>query len=244
MAASSGLVEQVRDLVDRGAPMRAGRRDQTPYRLAMRHGHVDVMVALRAAGAKPPPGSRPPGDLPEAVVLRNYLPDFIWWVAVASAVVGVVLAIALQQWAFLIVAAFGTAAIMVGNLAVGRSRIAIDGPRLSVRQVVRWQGPIDLRELVAVGFWKALSRRMSSRWRLVQTVAGPEFGPTAHDGFERALVEELEIQPGLRVVTIYSGRGFLSPGFDRHLAAHVAGTPARISTSAQAELTGALASPK
>ena len=37
----------------------------------------------------------------------------------------------------------------------------------------------------------------------------------------------------LRVVTIYSGRGFLSPGLERHVASYVFRSPARISTNAQ-----------
>jgi hypothetical protein len=236
MAASSGLTEQVQDLVARGASMSSRRRDETPYRLAMRHGHVDTLVALRDAGAAPPPGSRPPAELPDAVVLRNYMPAFIWWVAIAVGALGLVLAIALQQWPFLVVAASGAAAIVVGNLVVGRTRIAVDGPRLCVRQVRSWQGPIDLRELVALGFWKATSTRMSSRWWFVQTKAGPAFGRAAHGGFDPALLAELRSRDDLQVLTIYSGRGFLSPGLERHIGRHVAGTPARISTSAQSVL--------
>jgi hypothetical protein len=236
MAASSGLTEQVQDLVARGASMSSRRRDETPYRLAMRHGHVDTLVALRGAGATPPAGSQPPAELPGAVVLRNYLPAFIWWVAIAAGVLGLVLAIVLQQWPFVLVAASGAAAILVGNLVIGATRIAVDGPRLSVRQVRSWQGPVDLRELVALGFWKATSTRMSSRWWFVQTTAGPAFGRAAHGGFDPALLAELRPRDDLRVVTIYSGRGFLSPGLERHIGRHVAGTPARISANAQSVL--------
>jgi hypothetical protein len=236
MAASSGLTEQVQDLVARGAPMSSRRRDETPYRLAMSHGHIDALVALRDAGTSAPPGSHAPAELPNAVVLRNYLPSFIWWVAIAAGALGIVLAIALQQWAFLIVATSGAAAILVGNLVIGTTRIAVDGPHISVRQVRSWQGPIDLRELTALGFWKATSTRMTSRWWFVQTTAGPTFGSAAHGGFEPALLDELRQRDDLRVVTIYSGRGFLSPGLERHIARHVAGTPARISTSAQSVL--------
>lgn len=233
VAAASGLTEQTQDLVARGASYKSWRRDQSPYRLAMRNGHVDMLVALRDAGVEPPPGSRPPAELPDAVVLRNYLPTFIWWAAVGSGVIGLVLAIALQQWPFLIVAATGVAAILVGNAAVGLTRIAVDGPHISVRQVRRWQGPVDLRDLVALGYWGTTSTRMSSRWWLVQTTAGPAFGRAVHGGFDEALLAELAARPGLRVVTIYSGRGFLSPGLARHLARHVIGSPARISTNAQ-----------
>jgi hypothetical protein len=50
------------------------------------------------------------------------------------------------------------------------------------------------------------------------------------------LLDELRARADLRVVTIYSGRGFLSPGLERHLERHVVGTPAHLSTSAQSVL--------
>lgn len=233
LAAASGLTAQVNDLLGRGASQRSGRRDHSPYRLAMRAGHIDVLIALRDAGAALPPGSRPPDDLPNAVVLRNYLPDFTWWLALAVAVFGIVMAVVAKHWAFLVVAAIGTLAIVSANVAIGRTRIAVDGPRLSVRHVLRWHGPIDLRELVAVGFWRTTSTRMSSRWRLVQTTAGPALGPSASGAFDKGLFDELRQESGLRVVTIYSGRGFLSPGFEHHLGRYVVGSSARISTNAQ-----------
>lgn len=238
IAASSGLDEQVHDLVDRGADINAGRRDERPYRVAMRAGHVGVLTVLRDAGARIPPGSQPPPDLPQAVVFRNYLPTFTWWFAIALGALGIVLAVAVQHWAFLIVAAAGPAMVLVGDAVIGRTRIAIDGPRLSVRHVVRWQGPIDLRELVAVGFIDVVSRRMASRWRLVQTTAGDNFGRLARDGFDAPLADELQQTPELRVVTIYSGRGFLSPGLARHLARYVIDSPARLSPTARAALGG------
>ncbi|MET0966977.1 MAG: ankyrin repeat domain-containing protein, partial [Nakamurella sp.] len=73
-AASNGLIEQVTDLLDRGISPNGGRWGRTPYRLAMQRGHTDVMVALRDAGAAIPRGLAPPERLPQAVVLRAYLP--------------------------------------------------------------------------------------------------------------------------------------------------------------------------
>ena len=157
--------------------------------------------------------------MPNAVVLRNYLPEFVRWVVIATAVVGIGLAVALQQWPFLIIAAVGPVAVVVGNLVIGRTRIAVDGRLLAVRQVVRWQGPIDVGDLVAIGYAPAVSRRMSGRWRFVQTDAGPPYGRTAYQGFDRSLADQLKQRDDLRVVTVYCGRGFLSPGFQRHLAA-------------------------
>ncbi len=53
-AAYGGLVDHVRDVVDRGAPLTGPRPRQTPYLLAMYRGHVPVMAGLRAAGADRP----------------------------------------------------------------------------------------------------------------------------------------------------------------------------------------------
>ncbi len=238
IAAASGLDEQVHDLIERGVAVNTGRRDHSPYRLAMRSGHVGVAEVLHDAGARIPAGSQPPAELPNAVVFRNYLPAFTRRFAVALTVGGFVLAAAMRHWAFLLVAAAGPAMILIGNAVIGRTRIAIDGPLLSVRHVARWQGPIDLGELVAVGLAVATSTRMASRWRFVQPIAGERFGRLARDGFDAPLADELQQTPDIRVVTVYSGRGFLSPGFERHLARHVAGSSARLSTTAQSVLDG------
>ena len=199
----------------------------------MYHGHVDTLVALRQSGVDPPPGSRPPDDLPNAVVLRNYLPAFVQWVAVACAVAGVALAVVLGQWPFLILAAFGVVAVAVGNTLVGLTRIAVDGRMLAVRHIARWQGPIDLGELVAVGYAPAASTRMSGRWRFVQTVAGPPYGRTAYQGIDRELAEPLMQRSDLRVMTVYCNRGFLSPGFQRHVAPIVQQSSALVSSTAE-----------
>ena len=237
MAANSGLAEQAAELVEGGADRSPRRGPQSPYRLAMHHGHVGTLVALRDAGVAPPPGSRPPEALPNAVVLRNYLPSFVWWVAIACAVAGIALAVVFQQWPFLILAAVGAALVLVGNLVIGRTRIAIDGPRLAVRQVIRWQGPIDVGTLVAIGYAPAVSRRMSGRWRFVQPDAGEPYRRTAYQGFEPPLADQLKQRAELRVVTVYCGRGFLSPGFQRHLAPYVLESPALVSEAARQALT-------
>ncbi len=233
VAANSGLAEQAGELAARQADVSPQRGAKSPYRLAMQHGHIETLVALRNAGIKPPAGSHPPDTLPSAVVLRNYLPGFVRWAALACAVVGIVLAVALQQWAFLIVAAVGVVAIGVGNLVIGLTRVAVDGRLLAVRQIARWQGPIDLGDLVAVGYAPAVSRRMSGRWRFVQTVAGPPFKRSAYQGFERELADQLKQRDDLRVVTVYVGRGFLSPGFQRHLVGFVLPSPALVSDGAR-----------
>jgi hypothetical protein len=233
VAANSGLTEEVEDLVGRGAGPSAPRGARSPYRLAMRHGHVDTLAALRRLGAAAPPGSQPPASLPNAVVLRNYLPSYVRWVAIGCAAVGIGLAVALWHWAFLLIAVGGLAMVVVGNAVIGVTRIAVDEGLLAVRQVLRWQGPIDVGDLVAIGYAPAVSLRMSGRWRFVQRSAGPPLRRSAHHGFEPELAEQLARRDDLRVVTVYCGRGYLSPGFQCHLAPYVRQSSALVSTTVE-----------
>jgi hypothetical protein len=233
VAANSGLTEEVEDLVGRGADPSTPGGAHSPYRLAMHHGHVDTLAALRRLGAAPPAGSRPPATMPSAVVLRNYLPSYVRWVALGCAVVGIGLAVALWHWTFLLIAVAGLAIVAVGNAVIGMTRVAVDGPLLAVRQVLRWQGPIDVGDLVAIGYAPAVSRRMSGRWRFVQRVAGPPLRRSAHQGFEAELAERLARRDDLRVVTVYCGRGYLSPGLQRHLAPYVLQSSALVSATVE-----------
>ena len=57
----------------------AGRGRRTAWRCTTDTSTRSLPCA--SAGVAPPPGSRPPDDLPNAVVLRNYLPAFVRWVA-------------------------------------------------------------------------------------------------------------------------------------------------------------------
>ncbi len=113
------------------------------------------------------------------------------------------------------------------------TRIAVDGRLLAVRQVLRWQGPIDVGDLVAIGYAPAVSLRMSGRWRFVQRSAGPPLRRSAHQGFEPELAEQLAQRDDLRVVTVYCGRGYLSPGFQRHLAPYVRQSSALVSATVE-----------
>jgi hypothetical protein len=238
-AANSGLAEQAADLLRRGAVPTPRRGPRSPARLAMHHGHVTTLAALRDGGADLPPGSRPPAGLPAAVVLRNYLPGYAWWAAAACAALGLGLAVALWQWPFLIVAAAGVLAVVVANLVIGRTRLAVDGSRLAVRQMVRWQGPLDLTGLAGLGYAPATSRRMSGRWRLVQSDAGTSYASGPRQGFDAESASRLEGRSGLLVVTVYCNRGYLSPGFERLLASYVLASDAVVSDTARLALTRA-----
>lgn len=81
-AAYNGLTDQVADLLDRGISPDVGRGRTSPHRLAMQHGHAEVLAALRDAGARLPRGLAAPAVLPDAVVLRAYSPPWIWWLLV------------------------------------------------------------------------------------------------------------------------------------------------------------------
>ena len=208
-AADLGLVAELADLLARGAPVRP-RRGPGPYRLAMRRGHVPALVALRAAGARRPRGTTPPRALPTAVVLRPYLPHWTQWIVVATAVTGLIGFFATWHWAFLIVAVIGAVMVGIGNAATGATRVAVDGPRLAVHPIARWHGPIDLREVTVVDYRPVRSSRMSARWRLVAS--------------ERPVPD------------IVAGHDFMSPGFERHLAAWLDPAGTQISATAAARL--------
>jgi hypothetical protein len=220
-AASNGLTEQLTDLLDRGAPPDDGRWGQRPYRLAMQRGHTDVLVALRDAGAAIPRGLTPPAVLPGAVVLRAYPPRWIWWLLVPFAVLAVV---AIVDGAYavapglLVIPLIGIGAV---HLVLGNTRCAFDGPRVARRRGRRWQGPIDLRTLDALGHTPPGTVRMPILWVLGQREAGDRpdvYVKSAFTAEQRAAIARIE---GVRFVPLYAARGFLSPGFERLVARHI-----------------------
>lgn len=250
VASRYGHDDIVKDLLARGASAATWRRDHRPYRLAMYGLHFDVMRTLRDAGASLPPGSQPPAELPDAVVARFYLPSFIWWLAGAVAVFGVLgAAVAAPVFGienalafgavFLVVAACNVLLILVANMVLGRTRIAVDGPRLSVRQVLRWQGPIDLRRLVAVGFTPSISPRYASNWHLIQREAGPPYRFYSGLDLERELASLIRSDRSLRAIRIYHRRDYREAGLPRHLARYILDSQALLGANAQVALTAA-----
>ncbi len=242
VAAVSGFDDVVRDLLARGASMELRRRDHSPYRLAMRHGYFDVMRTLRDAGAKLPRGLKPPDELPNAVVARNYVPVWTWWVMLAIPLPMLAIGIIADElWnglvAFLVVAGISLLFVFVANAIIGRIRIAVDGPYVSVRQNLRWQGPIDLRRLVSLGYVPWRGTRFPACWMLVQREAGQTYRWTRFQAIEGELIEQLRADTTLRAIAIYCGVGhgkeYLWPGLPRHLAAYVLDTQAGISTGAR-----------
>jgi hypothetical protein len=216
-AASNGLLDQVSDLLDRGASPNEGRGSRTPYRLAMQRGHTEVMVALRDAGAAVPRGLTPPAVLPDAVVLRAYSPRWIWWMLVPflALAVGAMIdgAYAIAP-AFVIIPLIGIGAV---HLVLGNTRCAFDGPRVARRRGRRWQGPIDLRALDAVGYTPPGTVRMPVLWVLGQREAGDRPDVYAKSAFDPEQLAAIARIDGVRFVPLYAARGFLSPGFERLL---------------------------
>jgi hypothetical protein len=220
-AAYNGLTEQVADLLERGISPDTGRGANTPYRLAMQRGHVDVLAALRDGGARVPRGLAPPAALPDATVLRAYSPRWIWWLLVPFVALAAA-AMADGAYAlgpvFVVIALVGIGAV---HLVLGNTRCAFDGAYVARRRGRRWQGPIDLRSLDVLGFTPPGTVRMPVLWMLGQREAGDRpnvYAKSAFDKEQRAQIAEID---GLRFVPLYAARGFLSPGFERLLARHV-----------------------
>lgn len=220
-AACNGLIEQVTDLLHRGISPNVGRWGRSPYRLAMKHGHAEVLAALRDAGVPLPRGLAAPAALPNAVVLRAYSPRWIWWLLVPFVALAAA-AMADGAYAlapgFVIIPMVGIGAV---HLVLGNTRCAFDGPYVARRRGRRWQGPIDLRRLDALGFTPPGTVRMPVLWMLGQREAGDKpnvYAKSAFDKEQRAAIADIA---GLRFVPLYAARGFLSPGFERLLARHV-----------------------
>ena len=178
---------------------------------------MPALVALRSAGSPRPRGTTPPPDLPDAVVLRNYLPTWTRSIVLATAVIGLIGILATRHWAFLVVAVSGAVMVGVGNVAAGAARVAIDGPRLAVHPFVRWHGPVHLRTVTTLDYRPAMSSRMTARWRLV----GPD-GP---------------------LPDIVAGHDFMTPGFERHLSSWLDPESTHVTASAATRLRTHAANP-
>jgi hypothetical protein len=237
-AAEHGLLAETVDLLERGSSPDAPRRIGTPYRLAMRRGHVPVMKALRDAGAEDPVLPRPPGA-PDAIVMRMYVGALLWWwIAPIAPVVGIVVAIATQSLLALLVGLLLGAIVVVmgvvGDYLAGRSTVAVDGPRLFSRRFWRWRQPVDLRQLSAIGLRESGHRRTPTLLRLANPDVGEPIGRrTTHAGLDGAIVEQLRAQPRMHVLTIYLGWNYLRPGLERYVASFVDPRRTLVSTTAQ-----------
>lgn len=246
-AADHGLERNVADLLDRGSPTGAPRPwTPSPYRLAMRRGHVPVMLALRAAGVRDPARVRPPGA-PDAVVMRPYIGFILWPLAIVPVVIGVVAAIATGK-ALAAVGGLTLGLLLVAlgwfiDRMAGRTVVAVDGPMLYSRRLVRWRGPIDLRRLVAVGLRESLHPRSPTLLRLANGDDGePGEGespgrPTVAAGFDDDIVATLRTRPGVRVLTVYMAAAYLRPGLEQYLFGHLDPSGTLVSSTATARMS-------
>jgi hypothetical protein len=159
--------------------------------------------------------------LPTAVVLRAYSPGWIWWLLVPFVALAAVAtadgAYALAP-GFVVIPMVGIGAV---HLVLGNTKCAFDGPYVARRRGRRWQGPIDLRTLDALGFTPPGTVRMPVLWMLGQREAGDKPNVYAESAFEKEHRSEIAEIAGLRFVPLYAARGFLSPGFEGLLARHV-----------------------
>jgi hypothetical protein len=224
-AAANGLLDETVDLLVRGADHRPPRRRSSPYRLAMRGGHVPVMAALREAGAEDPVVRRPPGA-PDAIVMRMYIGWLLWLLAALPAVAGLLTLVVTRSMTGLIVgAALAAAFALIGvwaDILAGRTAVAVDECRLYSRRFWRWKGPVDLGELLAIGLRESAHRRSPTLLRLVNTAAGePLRRRTTHAGLGPEIVGRLMSRPDAKVLTIYLAWSYLRPGFERYVASCV-----------------------
>jgi hypothetical protein len=125
--------------------------------------------------------------------------------------------------AFLIIPLVGIGAV---HLVLANTRCAFDGPYVARRRGRRWQGPVDLRALDALGLTPPGTVRMPVLWMLGQRQAGDKPNVYAKSAFDKEQLVTIATIDGLRFVPLYAARGFLSPGFEHLLARHV--DPAKV----------------
>ena len=82
--------------------------------------------------------------------------------------------------------------------------LKLSGPMLTVRKGLHWVGPIDLRELVAIGY-RRRTHRAPAAWLLVQRDAGPRFRWHRTWNFTRETRAALAGADDLRVVEVAAG---------------------------------------
>jgi hypothetical protein len=226
-AAEHGLVEESADLLERGSSPEVSWWKLSPYRLAMRRGHIPVMELLRAAGAEQPTLSRPPGAA-NAIVMRPYVSRLFWWSAPVAVLVGLAIAGVMRSLTAAVVGAavgafIAALACWANFLSARVSSVAVEGPRLSVRSFGGWRGPVDLRHLAAFGIRRSLHRRMPTLLQLVNDEIGePLSGQATCPGLDSTDLEQLLKQPQQRVLTVpLRGWNYLQPGLERYVAGFI-----------------------
>lgn len=244
VAARHGLVRQLVDLLERGAPTDSSDPERSPYWLAARRGHITSLRALRSAGVPDSLQRRRPREAsPDAIVLRPLLTRLrrriIGAALVAPLLLGGLGTIALGDPAALLTGAVVTAAclpLVAMILWLARNAgIAIDGTELYVGQPFGWKGPVDLANLVAIGYTPQF-KRTPAYLRLIQTSAGSRLLPGSLVGFEKDVAKAIREQSGLKTLLVGFKGSYLMPGLPRFIGQCTDGTDLVLSPPARAFL--------
>lgn len=121
-------------------------------------------------------------------------------------------------------------------LLVHLDAVELDGDLLSVRRGIRWVGPVDLRNVVGLGY-RPMAYRRPAVWLLIQREAGPRLRWHRLIGIEREVRQHLAEQCGLQVIEVAAGSSISEvPGLAEHLAERVLGSGAVVEERARAAL--------
>lgn len=164
-----------------------------------------------------------------------------WWVA------GLMFACVCVASGFLLGERLLLIASMAGFLLASFPLIArldavkADGPLLSVRRGVRWTGPVDLRNLVALDYVPMAPRRPAV-WLLIQWDTGPQLRLPTKLGMEADLRRALADHDDLRVVQVAAGQPFSQiPGLAELLRHYASSSNVLVGERARAALERYLA---
>lgn len=126
---------------------------------------------------------------------------------------------------------FGVAAgLMLASapLVTRLDAVEIDGPRLRVRKLFRWVGPVDLRELDTLYYLPRTHRRPAA-WLLIQSEVGPRLRWYWRINIEPGVRAQLAGRRELRVVEVAAGsRRTQIPGLADLLDDHVLSSDASV----------------
>lgn len=242
-AADCGDVEAVDSLLRSGADQSTPTRSRSPQRLAMRHGHIEVLRLLQHAGGDEQQLGLPVDAGADTVVLRWYYPKAYWMVlAAVPAVVGLVIG-AVQRSGTAVVSGLIVSAVggVLAFLVVGLNgleRFAFDGNRFWYRPFKKWHGPVDLRTVRAAYLVPASS---GARLYLLQDDAGVTVAARASQGFDADSIAALNETHSLRALGVMANTSSLYPGYLAEIARYALASDAVIDNKARALFDRALA---
>lgn len=170
-----------------------------------------------------------------ARVVTAQIPRPLWVGGLVVAAAAALVALALGSAWPLIVVPFGLL-VATFPLIVRVDAVELDGPHLRVRRFVRWVGPVDLRQLVAL-VYRPRTQRAGAAWLLVQRQTGRRLRAHWRFVIGRETYERLRRQHDLRVVEVGAGSRLAPiPGLADRLAQYVLPTGAIVDERARAAL--------